>query len=57
MEEQASVPRTHSANEPTEPTKPAAGSDGIEETTEEDDDSPWSNTALCDCSLILLRVR
>ncbi|KAI9528704.1 hypothetical protein NQZ68_017302 [Dissostichus eleginoides] len=38
----------HSANEPNEPT---AGSDAIEETSEED--SPSSNTALCDCSLIL----
>lgn len=54
MEERATVPRTHSANEPNEPT---AGNDGIEETTEEDDDSPSSNIALCDCSLILLRVR
>lgn len=33
MEEQVSAPRTHSANEPNEPT---AGSDGIEGTSEED---------------------
>lgn len=52
MEDQVSVPGTHSANEPNKPT---AGSDGIEETS--DDDSPSSNIALCDCSPILLRVR
>lgn len=53
MEEQVNVPGTHSANEPNKPT---AGSDGIEETSD-DNDSPSSNIALCDCSPILLRVR
>lgn len=52
MKETETAPRTHSANEPNEPT---AGSDSIEDTTQEGSNSLSSNITLCDCSLILLR--